>query len=163
FSERVVLATLVALTWGTNLFHYGTFDATFSHSFSFFLIAGWIVLVDRWWERPTAPLSMALGSIAGLIVRTRNLNAIFLAVLPLYGIVAWRDVRERIDTLWRRRGPLLLAATPAVLVLLPQFVLYKWTTGSWIVNSYQLLNNRFAFGSPRVAAVLFSTQKGLFF
>jgi hypothetical protein len=48
-------------------------------------------------------------------------------------------------------------------VLLPQFVLYKWTTGSWIVNSYQLLNNRFAFGSPRVAAVLFSTQKGLFF
>jgi hypothetical protein len=42
-------------------------------------------------------------------------------------------------------------------------VLYKWTTGSWIVNSYQLLNNRFAFGSPHVAAVLFSTQKGLFF
>jgi hypothetical protein len=163
FSEGVVLATLVALTWGTNLFHYGTFDATFSHAFSFFLISGWIVLVDRWWERPTALLSLALGAVAGLIVLTRNLNAIFLAVLPLYGIVTWSDVGERIDTLWRRRVPLILAAAAALLLLLPQFVLYKWTTGSWIVNSYQLLSNRFAFGSPHVAAVLFSTQKGLFF
>src|SRR5207244_2911911 len=38
FSDGVVLATLVSLTWGTNLFHYGTYDATFSHAFSFFLI-----------------------------------------------------------------------------------------------------------------------------
>ena len=31
FSGRVVLATLVTVTWGTNAFHYGVFDSTFSH------------------------------------------------------------------------------------------------------------------------------------
>jgi hypothetical protein len=163
FGEGVVLATLVAVTWGTNLFHYGTFDATFSHSFSFCLISGWIALVDRWWERPSSSRSIALGVVAGLIVLTRNLNAIFLAVLPLYGIASRRDVRNRVDALWRRRAHLIVAAVVGVVLIVPQFVLYKWTTGSWMVNSYQLLNNRFAFGSPRVAAVLFSTQKGLFF
>ena len=163
FSEGVALATLVALTWGTNLFHYGTFDATFSHASSFFLICGWIALVDRWWERPAALRSAALGAMAGLIVLTRNLNAIFLLVLPLYGIATLRDMRRRIGVLWQRRAALMLAAIVGISVLLPQFVLYKWTTGSWIVNSYQLLNNRFAFGSPQLAAVLFSPQKGLFF
>ena len=158
FSEGVVLATLVALTWGTNLFHYGTFDATFSHASSFFLICGWIALVDRWWERPAALRSAALGAMAGLIVLTRNL-----LVLPLYGIATLRDMRRRIGVLWQRRAALMLAAIVGISVLLPQFVLYKWTTGSWIVNSYQLLNNRFAFGSPHLAAVLFSPQKGLFF
>ena len=163
FGEGVALATLVALTWGTNLFHYGTFDATFSHASSFFLICGWIALVDRWWERPAALRSAGLGALAGLIVLTRNLNAIFLLVLPLYGIATLRDMRRRIGVLWQRRAALTLAAIVGISVLLPQFVLYKWTTGSWIVNSYQLLNNRFAFGSPQLAAVLFSPQKGLFF
>ena len=163
FGEGVALATLVALTWGTNLFHYGTFDATFSHASSFFLICGWIALVDRWWERPAALRSAGLGALAGLIVLTRNLNAIFLLVLPLYGIATLRDMRRRIGVLWQRRAALMLAAIVGISVLLPQFVLYKWTTGSWIVNSYQLLNNRFAFGSPQLAAVLFSPQKGLFF
>jgi hypothetical protein len=163
FSEGVVLATLVALTWGTNLFHYGTFDATFSHAFSFFLICSLIALVERWWERPAALRSAALGAVAGLIVLTRNLNAIFLLLLPLYGIAALSDMRRRMHALWQRRATLTLAALVAIGVLLPQFVLYKWTTGSWIVNSYQLLNNRFAFESPHLASVLFSTQKGLFF
>ena len=36
FTNGVVLATLVCITWGTNLFHYGVFDATFSHAFAFF-------------------------------------------------------------------------------------------------------------------------------
>src|SRR5207248_9117664 len=84
-------------------------------------------------------------SLAGLIVLTRNLNAIFLLVLPLYGIATLRDMRRRIGVLWQRRAALTLAAIVGISVLLPQFVLYKWTTGSWIVNSYQLLNNRFAF------------------
>jgi len=59
FSDGVVLATLVAITWGTNLFHYGVFDGTFSHVFAFFLLCCWILIVERWWEqeRPTWRLS----------------------------------------------------------------------------------------------------------
>ncbi len=39
FRPSVVMLTLVVLTFGTDLFHYGTYDNTFSHVYSFFLFA----------------------------------------------------------------------------------------------------------------------------
>ena len=49
YDNGVVLATLVTVTWGTNAFHYAVFDSTFSHAYSFFLIAALLWLTDRWW------------------------------------------------------------------------------------------------------------------
>ena len=37
FGDRVVTATLVALLFGTGLYHYATYDASYSHAYSFFL------------------------------------------------------------------------------------------------------------------------------
>ncbi len=56
FSDGVVLATLICITWGTNLFHYAVFDGTFSHAYAFFLVCVWLWLVERWWDRPTVGL-----------------------------------------------------------------------------------------------------------
>lgn len=163
FRDGVVLATLVTLTWGTNLFHYGTYDATFSHAFSFFLICAWLVLVDRWWSRPTQSLSAGLGAVAALVVLTRNVNAVFLLVLPLFGVSRWIHLRTRTGALWQRRRLLAVAAVVGFACLLPQALVYRSATGSWVVNSYAQLNNTFTFASPHLGAVLFSTQKGLFF
>src|SRR6185295_9084112 len=84
FSSGVVLATLASITWGTNLFHYGVFESTFSHACSFCLVCVWLWLVERWWADPTEGRSAALGAIALLIVLTRYTNAVFLLVLPLF-------------------------------------------------------------------------------
>jgi hypothetical protein len=163
FSDGVVLATLICITWGTNLFHYGVFDGTFSHAYAFFLVCVWIWLVERWWDEPTAGRSLALGVIAALNVLTRHTNAIYLLVLPLYGVTRWSDVAVRIAEL-RDRWPMLAVAVLAgTAIVLPQLALYKWITGAWIVNSYATFDIGFSFGSPRVIATLFSTQKGLFF
>ncbi len=94
FSDGVVLATLICLTWGTNLFHYAVFDGTFSHAYAFFLVCAWLWLVERWWDRPTLWRSVAIGAVAALNVLVRHTNAIFVLLLPLYGIVGWRDVRR---------------------------------------------------------------------
>jgi hypothetical protein len=163
FEDGVVLATLVCLTWGTNLFHYGTYDATFSHAFSFFLVAAWLVVVDRWWGRATIRDTVLLAFVAAAIVLTRAVNGIVFLLLPLFGVTGPGDLRARIHDLWERRGYLVLAAVVAFACVVPQLALYKVTTGRFVVNSYELLNNRFAFGSPRIGAVWFSTQKGLFF
>lgn len=163
FSDGVVLATLVTMTWGTNLFHYGTFDATFSHAFSFCAIAAWLVAVDRWWERPSMACSGVMGVIAAMILLLRNVNAVFLVLLPLYGLAGVSDIRPRAAELWRRRASLFVAAAAGAACLVPQLSLYRFITGTWWVNSYALLNNRFNFDTPRIGSVLFSTQKGLFF
>jgi hypothetical protein len=163
FSDGVVLATLVCITWGTNLFHYGVAEGTFSHAFAFFLICAWMLVVERWWDEPTRLRSLTLGIVAALIVLTRHPNAIFLLVLPLYGVANWNDMRARVRLVWQRRRSLAVAATAGFAALLPQLALYKWITGSWIVSSYSTLGVGFNFGSPHVLNVLFSTQKGLFF
>jgi hypothetical protein len=163
FSDGVVLATLICIAWGTNLFHYAVFDATFSHAYAFFLVCAWLWLVERWWDRPTVGLSLAIGAVAALTVLVRHTNAIFVLVLPLYGIVAWRDVRPRAIALRDRWRLLALAALAGVVVLAPQLVLYRWITGQWLVNPYSTHGMGFTFGSPHLLAVLFSTQKGLFF
>jgi hypothetical protein len=163
FSDGVVLATLVCVTWGTNLFHYAVFDGTFSHAFAFFLVCLWIWLVERWWQTPTPACSLALGGVAALNVLVRHTNAIYLLALPLYGIVGWSDVRVRAAALRDHWRMLTLAALSGLVVVAPQIALYKWSTGEWLVNSYATLGMGFSLASPHLLDTLFSPQKGLFF
>jgi hypothetical protein len=163
FSDGVVLATLICLTFGTNLFHYAVFDGTFSHAYAFFVICVWLSLVEQWWERPTIANSAGLGAVMALNVLVRHTNAIYVLLLPLYGITRWEDVAPRVRALLDRWRLLAVATVAGLIVLAPQLALYKWATGSWIVNSYATLNMGFSLASPHVLDTLFSTQKGLFF
>ena len=149
FPSAVALATLATLLAGTSLFHYATFDSTWSHAFSFALVALLLDLADEW--RPGRS-AIPLGIVSGLIVLVRHTNAI--VVLAIAGTLIIINRRDR----------LRLAATIGVVVfaiVLPQLLLYHAATGSWIVSSYGDLG--FTFGTPHVAGVLVSVQKGLFF
>lgn len=156
FSPAVTAATLVVVTFGTDLFHYAVYDGTFSHAFSFALIALLVELCDRWWIRPMARTALSLGAVCGLIVLVRHTNALLLLVVPLW---QWRNAA----TLWHRRSDLLLMAAAAAIVFAPQLAYYKWVTGLWIVNPYASTGLRLDFLSPHFFGVLLSPQRGLFF
>ena len=162
FSDGVVLATLICITWGTNLFHYAVFDGTFSHAYAFFLVCVWLWLVERWWDRPTAVCSLAIGAVAALNALVRHTNVIFALVLPLSGIVHWRDLSGRALALRDGWPQLALAALAGA--------------SSWRLSSQAHADHRRVVRQracdPRdgvhvpVAAPdrrLFRTQKGLFF
>ncbi|MFQ3661414.1 MAG: hypothetical protein SNJ69_03355 [Chloroflexaceae bacterium] len=161
FSERVVVATLACIVFGTNLYHYGTFDPTMSHAYSFFLITALLLATPWWYERPTIARSALLGVVAGLIVLTRNLNVLFLVTIPLYGLRSRADVTARLRFFWSNLLPLAMMALVAALLLLPQLAYWRFATGSWLIYSYQ--GEGFNFAQPRLLEVLFSVQKGLFF
>jgi hypothetical protein len=163
FRPPVVLATLVAMTWGTNLFHYGVYDSVFSHIYSFFLIALLLVLTETWWERPDSGISVALGLTGGVMVLTRHTNALFLMMIPLYGVTTIRAMRTRVAEIGRRWRPVLIAAAVATAAVLPQLMIYKYATGRWFISPYGALEGGFTFGSPHLFDVLFGTEKGLFF
>jgi len=160
-SPRVVVATLAVLTFGTNLFHYGTYDSVYSHVFSFFLLACLIDLVPRWYERPATRDALLVGVVCGLIVLVRHPNAILLGLVPLYGLGTSRGVVAQLTLLWTRRRQVAVMTVVFALVLAPQLAIYHAATGRLFVSSYGQV--WFNFASPRLFGVLLSVQKGVFF
>jgi hypothetical protein len=163
FSPAVMLWTLVAITFGTNLFHYAVYDGTFSHAFSFALICALVELSDRWWAQPRRWHVPALGVVAALVVLTRHTNGLFLLIVPFWRVASWSQVGARITELWQRRGALVAMAAVGTAAVVPQIVLYKSTTDHWLVNPYVQHGLGFTFLSPHLFGALFSTQRGLFF
>lgn len=145
--------TLLVMTFGTNLFHYLTFDATFSHAYSFFLCAVFVWLTARWSELPSLRTAILIGVTAGAIVLVRPTNAIILLYFPLRAFESFAALRKA----W---SLLLVIVLTALVTLIPQFAYWKLSTGHYIVYSYG--NEHFDFASPHPLLVLFSIKKGLF-
>ena len=74
-AETIVAATLVALLFGTSLFHYATFDSVWSHAFSFALCAALLERLDAW--RPGRIRDdLIVGVLAGLMILVRHTNIV---------------------------------------------------------------------------------------
>jgi hypothetical protein len=161
FTDGVTAATLAVLLLGTNLYHYATFDSSYSHPYSFFLFAAFLDLTERWHNEPTARRSVLLGLVSGLIVLTRHTNVLALILFPLFGVASGAAARERLALLYREWRRLAVIVAVGLAVLAPQLAIYYQATGRLIVSAYGDLG--FNWGSPQVAEVLAGVTKGLFF
>jgi hypothetical protein len=161
FSDSITAATLVTILLGTSLYHYATYDSSFSHAYSFFLFAAFLDLVEQWYARPRWSTSVLLGVAAGLIVLTRHTNALFLVFFLLFGVFNRESFRVRLGVIRREARLVGLIAAAAAIIVAPQLAIYYQATGTPIISSYGSLG--FHFGSPKIVGVLFSVQKGLFF
>jgi hypothetical protein len=161
FTDRVTAATLLTILLGTNLYHYATFDSSYSHAYSFFLFSLFIDLTERWHDTRDWTRTVSIGVAAGLITLTRHTNLLFLVCLPLFGVTDAASFRSRLRQLrddWRM---LLAMLAVGLAIVMPQLAIYYRATGQAIVSSYGSLG--FDFANPRIYGVLFSVQKGLFF
>ncbi len=161
YSPAIATVTLVIITLGTNLAHYATWDPIYSHVYSFALICALLYVVPCWYDSPTTRRSLVLGAISGLIVLVRHPNALFLLLIPLYGIAHLDDVRSRATLIRTRWRGVLTAIAAMLVVVLPQLALYRAATGRWIVSTYR--EQWFDFAHPEIVNVLFSVTKGVFF
>ncbi len=161
FSKGTVFVTLLAVVFGTNLFHYSTFDAVFSHAFSFFLVAVILNLAVSTYERPELLRAGALGLAMGLLTAVRPTNAVILVFVALVGIVNLTDFGTRLRGL-RHHLPVLAAASGAfLLALIPQSAYWYAITGDVFVYAYG--DEHLTLFRPHLPQVLFSVRKGLFF
>jgi 4-amino-4-deoxy-L-arabinose transferase-like glycosyltransferase len=140
--------------WLTSpMVYYQTARLSMSHSLVFTLAMAvfWIALRirdgetrPRWW--------ILLGILAGLMVVTRNVAVIYLA-MP-----AWIVVRKLQPDAISRLGWLILGAAPLFAL---QMIAWKLLHGSWIVYSYG--GERFDFGNLHLLEILFSPLHGWFY
>ncbi len=161
FKSNTILLSLTALLFGTNLFHYATYDNIFSHIYSFFLFALFLLFVERIYRSSTFFDFIVLGLVGGLILITRPTNGLWLIFAFLFGIHSFQDFKERLK-FWKLNWVKCLFALLALLgVVSIQFAYWKAITGSFLFYSYE--NESLNFDKPEILNVLFSVKKGLFF
>lgn len=165
FSKRVSLFTCIVITYGTNLFHYASYDACFSHVYSYFLFDAFLYYLcwyeerdeegrNRFWQ------TCIFGFLAGLIFMCRNTNILFVLTYVFYGVTNWNTLKARMVKILNpiRAVPIILTGC---LTILPQMLYWHTATGHWFLYSYG--GESFYWTSPQLGNFLFSVRKGLFF
>ncbi|MEO0645269.1 MAG: hypothetical protein AAFZ17_03780 [Cyanobacteria bacterium J06650_10] len=161
FKEKTIRICLWSLALSTNLFHYATYDASYTHIYSFFLFSLFLLIVQTVYNNSSSRLWAALGLVSGLIIVTRPTNIVWLVFGLLYGVYDDESFRQRI-LFWRREvwnGLWCLVALCFPVFL--QMLYWKVVTGQFVYYSYTA--EGFYFLNPNILKVLFSVQKGLFF
>jgi hypothetical protein len=162
FGASIVCATLLALTFGTNLFHYLTFDAVYSHAFSFAAIAFVLWSTVRLGERPTLARALRLGAGVGLVGTIRPTNLVIALFPLLFGVRTLSDARSRARAIATHPRLLGAAAAGFLVPAMLQALYWYHLTGHPIVDAYGS-GPRLELTHPHLLAVAFSVRKGLFF
>jgi len=160
FSNRIVAATIIALTLGTNLFYYATHEAAMTHVYNFALIAGFIWLTIRFYEKPGLKTIVLAGLMAGLITLIRPVNIIVLLIFFLWDITNIKDLRKRVVFFAKHYSWIVIMTLSFILVWVPQFIYWHRVSGQLFYFSYGELGGRFFFGNPQIFNILFSIKKG---
>ncbi len=165
FSKRVSLISCIVITYGTNLFHYASYDACFSHVYSYFLFNLFLYYLC-WYEERDAEgrnrlwQTCIFGLLAGLIFMCRNTNILFVLTYVFYGVTDWKTLKERVTVILKpaRAVPIVLTG---FVTLFPQLLYWHRATGHWFAYSYG--NEAFYWLAPQLGNFLFSVKKGMFF
>ncbi|MCD6596300.1 MAG: hypothetical protein J7L04_01350 [Bacteroidales bacterium] len=158
FEDRVVAISLTMVVMATNLYYYTVAEPGMSHVFSFFLFNAFLFYLLKWNELPRWKNSFLFALFAGLIILVRPAN-ILIMVLP---VLYWnrRGFGKQLAWLWKQRIMILFMLVLAFLVILPQLIYWKYSTGSWIYYSYG--EEGFYFNNPHIFDGLFTYRKGWF-
>lgn len=147
FNSQASFLSLLTIILSTNLIHYFTYDAGFSHVYSLALFSALlnIALIER---KINYKLLTLAAILCGLVVLVRPTNIIFLLIfLPWLKKINLKQI--------------LFAALVSTLVVFLQLLAWKSTTGFWITFSYP--GEGFNFLNPQILEVLFSVKKGWIF
>lgn len=166
FPPGVVVATLLALTCGTNLLHYASSETVLAHPYSFFLIALLFPLARRWHAQPASRgWSLAVGAWLGLAVMVRETNVLAFVMLPLLGVDSWAAARARLRLYLAHPAALGWAGVGLLVAFAPQLVIWHEATGHWLFSPRTAIpgNNGGLVHllHPKFPEVLFGLRKGL--
>src|SRR5690606_13971675 len=78
FSDLVVAITLLVIFFGTNVWNYFTFDACFSHAYSFSVITMFIYTSISWLNTTKRKYALWATLFFGLMILIRPIDIIFI-------------------------------------------------------------------------------------
>lgn len=155
----ISLLAMLAVLFGTNLFHYSFLAPSHSHVYSFTAISLFLLSARRYFLNGNfASFRWAMVYLA-LVVLIRPGNGMVVLLLPFLAestTVLWEKIKLILSK------PMVLASGIALFILIAGLQpLYNFIqTGSLILYSYR--DEGFVFNNPAFLSFLFSYRKGFF-
>lgn len=150
--------TTCLILLGSNLFWFAFAQAGMAHIPLFCLFAAILYYTIQLYENPKPKYFYLLAFCIGLVTVIRPSDGICILIPLLYGITNRQSLKKRVDFLRTHAFTILIAVLIAVVPVLPQLLIWKKYTGSFLYYSY----NEFGFhwSNPQIIKGLFGGSNG---
>src|SRR5690554_4476787 len=155
----IISVTLVTTVFATNLFVYTVVDTGLSHVFSFGFVSTFVYFSKRFFDAPNARQLPILAFLLGMIVLIRPINLLILLSWPFLAGSS-KALLSALKFAISSYKELIVSVVIFGLIVSIQLIIYKISTGHFILYSYQ--DEGFNFLNPHFFDILFSYRKGLF-
>jgi hypothetical protein len=160
YDASIALVSTCLLLLGTNLFWFGAYQTGMAHVpiFAFNAILLWHT--HQLYHNGGIKLKdwLGIGISVGLIIASRTIDVLFVAVPVLYGISSVKDIKDRINLLQKNKIKFLLCLASAIAIIAPQLIYWWVMTGQVIFNTYA--NSKFYWSNPQLIKGWFSAHNG---
>jgi hypothetical protein len=157
--DKTVAFSIVALVFGTNLFYYVVTEFGMSHVYSFAAITWFCFTVRMYLSGHEKKYLVYSALLLGIITLIRPVNLLIVLAVPFLAENP-DQLFSGFKSLFSRKRLLLFSILNFLLVVSIQLLIYKLSTGSFIVYSYK--QEGFNFLNPQIMNFLFSYRKGMF-
>ncbi len=158
-NEKTIAIVLIAIVFGTNLFYYVITEFGMSHLYSFTTITWFSVTVRKYFSGHENKFLIYSALLLGIITLIRPVNLLIVLAIPFLAGNS-DQLQSGFRSLINKKVPLLLSIFSFLLIASIQLLIYKISTGHFIVDSYQQFG--FNFLHPQIVNFLLSYRKGMF-
>ncbi len=161
FSRTISILTASCIFLGTNLLYYSTEGTGMSHIYSFSMFALFLYLTQKLIDSSKNKIVFfSLWSLVyTIILLIRPIN-LFIIVIPIFldcKTLTAVGLRIKEFTNWKY---IMIFGLTVVIMFLPQFLYWKYLTGSWVYYTYG--NETFSYwNAPKIFHLLFAPNNGL--
>ncbi|MDF2436765.1 MAG: hypothetical protein K0Q95_1141 [Bacteroidota bacterium] len=160
FDDKIIALTIVALSIGTNLLWYSTFEGLMPHAISFSLLCACLFHFYEWLKIGSNKHLLIFGAVLGLSVLIRPLALTLLIYFFIILLLSKGGIRATIEFLKPQLSYLIFAMLICMSIGSLQLMYWKFATGRWLYDVY--IDEHFIFDSPQMIPFLFSFRKGVF-
>ena len=161
YRHAVSLITVVIIALATQLYYYAYDAALMSHVYSFFLFSSFLYILKRYFEggRKSYLLFTLISLSLALAVLLRPTNILIVLWMAFLDLKTFREFWRRILFFLNPKRSLVYIVIQFI-VLIPQFLYWKYLSGHYIYYSYP--GEVFYWAHPMLLQIWFSPFNGLF-
>jgi Dolichyl-phosphate-mannose-protein mannosyltransferase len=158
FSDSAAAITLLIVAFASNYLNYAAIDNGMVHNSLFAIYCLLILSSIRFHAQPSIKRAVVIGMLIGLATLIRPTEIIAVILPLLWGVTSVKELQQRFVFFLQNFRLLFVATISTALVLSIQLIYWKYSSGEWVVYSYQ--DQGFSWLHPHLYGGMFSSNNG---